>query len=159
MHDKEFGKRKATVDRNNDMTNNNPTHKQQTRRSKWQMIASRKLPYSVHMDGDGPHVVLSRCTGRTFRHWRYWLYPTGIAATVQRAALDKAGCHSDCKGKHEHAQWELMPWDAPPRRRPVAHRPPAPVAPAQQAPGYVVNKVTATMALPLDVDPADVDWL
>ncbi len=116
------------------MPNETPTRK---RRTRWQMIASRKLPYSLHAGGDGPFVVLSRSTGRQTKHWRYWLFETVIAATSYRAALDKNGCHSECKGKHEHAQWRLMPWDAPPPRR---------------------QPHTPTLSLPQGLDASEIDW-
>jgi hypothetical protein len=155
------------------MTNDTQTRK---RRSKYQMIASRKLPYSLHAGGDGTFVVLSRCTGATHRRWRYWLFETDIAATGYRATLDKNGCHNECKGKHEHTHWRLMPWDAPPpRHKPdnnrrnqlrlpqrtnatvphMEHNGDRTVSePARRAPSVR----TPTLSLPGDLDAGMIDW-
>ncbi len=87
-----------------------PTTPTRKRRSHWQMIAAKKLPYSSHAGGDGPFVVLARCTGQQNKHWRYWLFGTDDAATAWRSKLDSVGCQRECKGKAEHRQWQLMPW-------------------------------------------------
>ena len=94
----------------------------QPRRTKWQMIASRKLKYSTYAGGDGPHIMLARCTGSN-RRWRYWLYQTAVEATAALETINKHTCGYQCKGMSEHSTWQLMPWDCPPPRRRVVKTP------------------------------------
>jgi hypothetical protein len=72
------------------------------------MIAAKKLPYSVHMAGDGEYIVLSRCKGAVIRRWRYWLFPDEKSATEFKAKLDTENCGYECQ--HQHMTWRLYPW-------------------------------------------------
>ena len=131
-----FGKRITIVERSK-MTNTQTATERRPRRTKWQMIASRKLKFSTCAGGDGPHIVLARCTGSS-RKWRYWLYQTDAEATVALETINKQTCGYQCKGSTEHSRWQLMPWDAPaPRRRLVK---------------------TPMLSLPGGLDASDVDW-
>jgi len=111
------------------------------RRSSWQMIAVRKLPYSMYVSGDGPFVVLSRCTGPTNRRWHYRLFQTDVEATAALGRINTNGCTHGCQGKQQHSTFRLWPWDKPARTS--AKRP---------------EICTPTLALPQGVDAGDVDW-
>jgi hypothetical protein len=81
------------------------------RRSRWQVLAAKKYPRMLRVDGDGGpsvcYVVMSKCKHEQTKCWRYILCPDFESANAAIERWNKERCSYQCQGHSNHVMWAL----------------------------------------------------